>query len=385
MLIIRNITYKIESFLYSLFLPLHMVNTWGTESVKLFHIPVVIMGLYCIATLPKYCNITAVKWLIGFIACSSLSFIIGGIYILQSYLTMTIIILSVIPFIKLDKTLFISLSPPLYLAALICSFLFADYSNVLFRFTGLYNDPNFLVMSIIFGDFICILALRQKKLVLSIISITAFIFSLYLLMLTQSRGGLIGFCIMLLLGLIELNKYNKKLATSIIAVAIVSSGSLAATYHKNIEKYAERFDGMTSGEEGSAKTRIIQFQTVIKGISEYPEIILLGIGVGKTHDSEIPKNKRPDDVVTSMYQYRHMIHITPLAVFFENGLLALVCYAAFLWNVFRKTIKSHNFFFLGLVLAMFMQSMTIPSLSYVPMWLSFMTCLSIPTILPIRN
>ena len=69
MLIIRNITYKIESFLYSLFLPLHLVNTWGTESVKLFHVPVVLMGLFCIATLPKYLNITAVKWLIGFIGC----------------------------------------------------------------------------------------------------------------------------------------------------------------------------------------------------------------------------------------------------------------------------------------------------------------------------
>lgn len=369
-------SYIIQSILYSLFLPLHMLNTWGIEPIKLFYIPVFLMGFYSLINVKKYIDIPGTKWLLAFIVLSSLSFVIGGIYIIQSYLTISLIVLSVIPFVVLNKELYIRLTPFFYLVALVCSFLFADYSNVLHRFTGLYNDPNFLVMSILFGDFVCIIALRQRKLLLSAVSVIAILFSLYLLMLTQSRGGLIGFGLLMFFGLIELNKHHKKLSLALIAGVIVSSGSIAAMYHENIEIYAERFDGMASGEEGSAKTRILQFKTVTKGISDYPEIILLGVGVGKTHDSEIPKFRRPDDVITNMYQYRHMIHITPLAVFFENGILAFICYLGFLICVFRHTYKSHNLFYMGLFLAILAQSMTIPSLTYVPMWLAFAMCLS---------
>ena len=376
MLLSKKIRYFCKSAMYSLFLPLHIMNTLGSETLKLFQIPVAIMGLYALTVLPRYYrSYREVRLLVWFLLCVLISFTLGGLSILRSYLTVSLIILSVIPFIDLNKSLFVKLTPPLYLISLVYSYLYADYSNVLFRFTGLYNDPNFLVMSIILGDFICFYAFKNTKIIIKAISIVAILFSIYLLLLTQSRGGLIAFGILCFFGLLELYKTKKTLVFIILGTVFISSGSLTVKYYKNIQKYAERFDGMASGQEGSAKTRILQLKAIAQGVSEYPETILLGVGIGKTHDCEIPIWKRPDNVITERYQYQHQIHVTPAGVFFEDGILAFICYLIFMIDVFLRVKKSKNLFCMGLYLAATIQSLTIPSLPYLPYWVALIMCI----------
>lgn len=189
--------YIAESWMYALFLPLHMMNTIGFGPVKLFHIPVVILGLISVSKISFYYrHISVVRYVVWSLIFASLSLIYGGIPSIVSYLTVLIVAFSVFPLINLNKLLFLKLSPPLILSSLTFCFLTSEYID-LHRYTGLYNDPNYLVTSLILGLYICVIGFRQYSKFNKVIVVIIFIFSFYLLLLTQSRGGLISMCVFL--------------------------------------------------------------------------------------------------------------------------------------------------------------------------------------------
>lgn len=353
--------------------------------MKLFYIPVFIMGIAgCLNIKRYYKKYAVVKYLMWLIVFSAMPIAVSGLTRIVNYATFALLIVSVLPLIDLDKRLILKMSPPLIFAAmcLVKQYSPYDYSNMLMRFWGLYNDPNYLVMSVMVALFLSIIAFRNSGIINRIFIVGVCCLGLNFLLLSQSRGGLFAVAFMILMGLLELYKIHKKLAITMVCLCVIGSGTYVAANADRIDAFARRIDGM--GQETSTQTRITQAQEALKGARSHPEMIALGIGVGKTSEITTPYNKRPDNVLALVYHDKYIIHITPVAIWFEHGFLAFVFYVIVNIVLLKRIIKEHNLFVLGFFLAMTFQSCTIKTTEYLPYWEAIALCINIKTLLELK-
>lgn len=379
--------YIFQTICYALFIPLHLLNTFSIGPIKLFYIPVFIMGMFGLFDISHlYKRNKVIRWIIWLLLFSVMPILVSGLSSLFGYLTFVLLVISQFPLINLNKKLFLKLSPSFLFLSLIIVKKYATYdlSDMRMRFLGLYNDPNYLVMSIIISVFICICAFRHSTLLNKLIILGVFLLSLNFLLLSQSRGGLFSMTLMLALGLCELFFTNKKLAIFILVLFFAVSGKYIASNAERIAQFYSRIEGMN--KEKSANMRLWQAQAAWRGAMEHPELVAFGVGVGKTGEVAIAPHQRPDNTLELVYQnQKHVIHITPVAIWFEHGLLAFVCYIAFNGILLFRLLKQRQLFVLGLYLAMTLQSCTINTVGYLPYWMTIFLCINIYTILPWNN
>lgn len=129
MFLINNRFYNL---IYSLFLPLQILNAWSIGPIKLFYIPVGVMGIIGLCyfnNLIKYDRY--LKYIAGFAFLLMLSVVMGGFKVFFPLLSLYAILSSFIIFSALEKILFFRLSPYIYFISLILSFIFAPWPGAI--------------------------------------------------------------------------------------------------------------------------------------------------------------------------------------------------------------------------------------------------------------
>lgn len=358
-------------FLYSTILPLHMLNTLSIGSVKLFYIPVFILGIIGIFQLPnlinsinKHCNNT-LKYLLLFVISSALSII----YVLKfdSYFTLVLLFLAMLPIRTIDTRKLYPIASFLFVIALILSYRMSNYSETMYRYQGQYNDPNYFVTSIILGIFFCIQSLKTtRSKVMKLINILSIIYALYTILLTQSRGGILA---LLIFALCVLYTYLRKNIKSFVFVSILLVIAFSFLQgNELVEQVQNRFKGENQNDVSSSMSRFYEAEAAFKGIQQKPIILFIGAGIGTTGE----ENEYLDSFT---YDNPHRIHNTLVAVLFENGIIPFVFFCLFLWVIIKQTYRIKDKIYLGLTLAVIVQSLTIWIIPYIPFWLAMAFCM----------
>lgn len=346
-------------FLYSLLLPLHIINVVTVGgNVKLFFIPVVFLSLFNVLHIRTYLRN---KILLYLIIIGGLAFIPVVIFQspIRSLLVFFAIILSLtgLPFIE-KKPIYL-ITTPLFIVANIISYRYSDWIGLPYRFQGLYNDPNYMVISQIVGMYISIKAIvSYKNIIVRIVSVVSILLSLYIIMLTQSRGGILALCLFLLVYIPNFIWQNKRLSL-LILLLLVGGGFFSYNHFKDpIDRIWGRFFGDNDSDITAATSRLDQMKMAIQGIEAEPFYLIIGAGIGSSGGED------------SMYEDEHRIHNTLMSMLYENGIFALILFLlAFYKNAI--TLFKRDMLSFALVLALFLNAQTIWTLTYLPFWLGF--------------
>ncbi|WP_289870397.1 O-antigen ligase family protein [Bacteroides acidifaciens] len=382
MFLINNRFYNL---IYSLFLPLQILNAWSIGPIKLFYIPVGVMGIIGLCyfnNLIKYDRY--LKYIAGFAFLLMLSVVMGGFKVFFPLLSLYAILSSFIIFSALEKILFFRLSPYIYFISLILSFIFAPWPGLPYRFTGLYNDPNYFVMAMIVGIYICVKSYSLGGFYHKLICILSILLSLHFTILTQSRGGIVSLLVFGLFYLYVLYKNNRKAAYTVIVLSGIFSGILINNYGEGLTLVVERFAQKKSTDKGSSESRLREASGAIASISFRPEYLLFGAGYAITNHARISgDNKRESsaillkkELIDNHYLTNIRIHVTPIAIIYENGLLPFITLTIIVLMLLYGLYRSRDWLTLGFFLALLMQSLTFFAIPFLPFWEGFFLVIS---------
>lgn len=345
--------------LYSLLLPLHIVNSitiGGT--IKLFFIPVAFLSLFNILSIRTYLRdrILLYLFIIGCLAVIPVFVFQSSIRSLFVYL---IVLLSLIGLPYIEKKTIYLITTPLFIAANIISYKYSDWVGFPYRFQGLYNDPNYMVISQIVGIYISIKTIESfKNFFIRVLSIVSILVALYIVLLTQSRGGILALILFMLVYLPSFIHKHRRLALLLLVGIIAGSYFSYNRFKDPIDRVIVRFLGDNDADVSAASSRFDQIKMAMEGIESEPFYLLIGAGISASGGEE------------SMYDEDHRIHNTPVSLLYENGLFAL---ALFLIAFYKQTkaLFKRDMLSCALILALFLQSLTIWTLTYLPFWLGF--------------
>ena len=360
--------YIVYSLLYALLLPFHMLNSVEViGGIKLWYLPVACLAITGLFYLRELQRSIALRLYGGFVILTFTSILIGGSSVFMDCVNLLLIFLAMLPLIRLDKTLFYKLTPFFFIGAIYYSFTHANWESVNWRFQGMYNDPNYLVTSLIVGIYLCIQAFSNGRIAIKIISVLAILYALYTIMVTQSRGGTIALLTFALFIAVRSYRASKGWTMAVVVVLLVFSTSIMARYAQNIENIAMRFSGERAGDRSGAMSRFKEMDAGKDVIEHHPWVLITGAGYGITGSAK--------NMLELPYRYNseHRIHNTPFAVFFEQGIFAFILFVVMVYLAMKKNWKKDWIKF-GLLLAVGLQSMTIWLISYLPFWLCYLEC-----------
>lgn len=361
--------HKIISFLYALFLPLHMLNSMTLgESLKLWYLPVMVMavvGMFqCKRCWPyKQYRRYAMLVVLTFLTC-----IIGGTLVVGDCVNFLIIFLSLIPLLGMDKRLIYQLTPFFLFVAIELSFMFATWINTNYRFQGLYNDPNYLCVSLVVGIYMCCQNFKNNGWIVKMASVLAILFSIYTVLVTQSRGGMVALFCVLFFVLISYYSTNRKIVLTILLIGFLSSSSLMVKYAQNIDNIVMRFSGERESDVSSANSRIQEIESSFHAIADFPPVLLFGAGYGISGKALEERMNLP-----YLFDNYHRIHNTYMAVFFEQGVVSFFLFLGMVLTLVLRTWKNDKVKFAVLV-AILLQAATIWLMPYLPFWMIFTVC-----------
>ena len=363
-----RIVYIVCSLLYALLLPFHMLNSMEVAGgIKLWYLPVAclaIVGLFCLGELWKSLSLRLYG---AFVFLAFTSVLIGGSSAFVNCVNLSLIFLALLPLASFDKTLFYKLTPFFFMGAIYLSFTHANWESVNWRFQGMYNDPNYLVTSLIVGIYLCVQAFSEGKIVIKVISVIAILYALYTIMVTQSRGGTIALLTFAFFVAIKSYRASKGWTMAVVVLLLIFSTSIMARYAQNIENIAMRFSGERAGDRNGAMSRFKEMDAGKDVIENHPWVLITGAGYGITGSAK--------NMLELPYRYNseHRIHNTPFAVIFEQGIFAFILFVVMVYLAMKKNWKKDWIKF-GLLLAVGLQSMTIWLISYLPFWLCYLEC-----------
>lgn len=361
--------YIVYSLLYALLLPFHMLNSVEVAGgIKLWYLPVACLAITGLFHLKELQRSFALRLYGGFVILTFTSILIGGSSLLMNCVNLLLMFLAMLPMISLDKKLFYKLTPFFFLGAIYYSFTHANWESVNWRFQGMYNDPNYLVTSLIVGIYLCVQAFSGGKIVIKVISVIAILYALYTIMVTQSRGGTIALLTFALFIAIKSYRSSKGWTIAVVVLLLVFSTSITVRYAQNIENIAMRFSGERAGDRSGAMSRFKEMDAGKEVIENHPWVLITGAGYGISGSAK--------NMLELPYRYNstHRIHNTPFAVLFEQGVFAFFLLVAMVVLAMKNTWKKDWIKF-GLLLAVGLQSMTIWLISYLPFWLCYVECI----------
>ena len=187
---------------------LHVFNTLGGENIKAFHVPALlscICSFYLVNKKDKlykhFFYFMIVTLISSFFSINSGSLMVG--------VTMCIVMMSCIGLSYIDKSRVISLLIPT-IPAITTFLLVYAFKEVLYRYQGFYNDPNYLCTTLMSFLYISIITFKKyDSKIIKYLQLYNIVIIEALVMLTLSRTGMLCSSLLLFVAFFVSVTYEK--------------------------------------------------------------------------------------------------------------------------------------------------------------------------------
>lgn len=322
------------------------------DGVKLFYVPVILLSIFGLLFVKYELNDFFIKLILSTIILSLVPCITNNADFPFAFILIVLSLIG-IPFVY-DKLLY-KLSAILLPITLILMLVFAEWSYG-YRFYGFYNDPNYLALSMLCGMYLSMqMLLANESLLWNFISSLSVVMLVYVVFLTQSRGGIFSLSIFMLIALVRIYKTNYKSFIYIVFLLICEICVLTTYSYDGILTIIGRFVGERYSDVEAAGSRLYEIESAIDAILREPLDFLFGTGIGFTN------------IMSDQYRYIHRIHNTIIAILYENGAIEFCLFGMAFFYILLKNIRNKSVS-LALYFSMIIGSMTVWTLIYLPFW-----------------
>lgn len=245
------------------------------------------------------------------------------------------------------------------------------------RFMGLLTDANLAATYLTISFFIAIIfyklssSYREK-----VVSILTMLFTALCIFLTQSRGGLVGFIVGLIVYFIFNYKKTYKIILMILPlILIIYFGFIDVDYTflngSLSNQITDRIEEAAKGEGQFLIRKNLSLASIMMGL-DHP---IIGVGRGNFVNNSKPYidkiYDRSDDFVYKE-SIRHIPHNTFAGIFAELGIIGLIMFSSLFYIVFKKVRKSNyqlKDIILSMAIAFFVQSLVLSLENFRGLWI----------------
>ena len=307
----------------SLSLFFHVFNKVELFSgVKLFYIPALMsvpLSLYISKRKTKFFSLTIIFILVTFI--SALTVFSGAV--ISTFISFALVVLGTygLRYVDLNQLLYVNK----WLIPLVLIILLAEYwGELVYRFQGYYNDPNYLCTTLLVYLYILLSLIRKSKRMLSKIFYFAEVLLLLMLVfLTISRTGVLCVFLVVIVSLFHVIKKNPFISLGIITLFLLFSiNTFISVFEEQTSIFQQRLEKGDNLSSASDLRKELSLQGVKYVMSE-PFRLFLGIGIGETGNEEAIPNRKDF----------HRDHNTITSCLTEQGIIAFIFYALILWQI----------------------------------------------------
>ena len=232
-----------------------------------------------------------------------------------------------------------------------------------YRYGGFYGDPNFLALALNIIISLCYITFRHHKgILIRILCIGSIVGAIPLVLFGMSRGGILGLAVVLAAILVNTFKKSKLGFVLMTVVLIVVGGFFAKRTSDTIDLIESRYQAESEADRVGVRARIEGVQDAFRVLSNRPELIPFGIGLGNTYDTRAIYR---DDGFRSSY----VIHNTYVSLLYELGLIGLILYLMIYFHAFRQLFRQRNLLLLGILLSAIVSLFTLPGAAFMPGWI----------------
>lgn len=348
----------------SLTLFFHILNTVEIGGVKLFYIPSIISAILAIFILLKE-GINKKLFLVVFlflIVTYISAFLSSYINVLSSANSLCIIIIGCLGLTYCDKKQICRVNNiiiPIGLFMLIWAFLFSPLYNK-YRFTGFYDDPNYLCTTLIIYLYLILIQLDYVSIKLKTILICELLILIFLFTITLSRTGIFCSIIILFSGVYKYLKNNK---LGFLVIFVVLSLVIARTnYISYTDMLSERFFSNKDNVSSATNLREELSLQYLSIVINNPEYLFFGLGIGATGNA-----KQLNLPVRINYIRDHNTYTSCIS---EQGIIGLLLLLLIIYyctkNIFFSTTRTllRSITFCSLILF----GASIWQMTYFPFW-----------------
>lgn len=232
-----------------------------------------------------------------------------------------------------------------------------------YRYGGFYGDPNFLSLALNFLISICYMGIvRTDKNIEKIVGCISIVAAIPLILVGVSRSGILGLVLIMIVIMMNLRKNNRKIYTLLLIVIIATSGTVATKFSDTFDFIEARFSNDSESDKTSSEIRMIGISGCLNVLSNRPELIPLGIGVGNT--------------VATISEYQRYgyhsggdLHSTFFSILYEMGILGLICYSLLYWYSYINLKSRRNYLLISLLFSAVLSLLTLPGSAFMPAWI----------------
>lgn len=357
------IAITIYAWVISLALILHVFNEMTLGELKLFHIPTTLAFLISTAFIYKLCKPQVYAYcLIIFTFISA----ILSVYpqALYNALIFMVVIGACGSIPKCSYDHIIKLTN--YLIPIPMAFLAIGLAaNEKYRYTGMYNDPNYLCTTmLVFLFIICQGFYIFKNRTIKIGLICEILIILAITAATLSRTGLA--CILLMV-IISSWVFIKKYKVIAVALLIGGIGYLCYDTPPVVVEAIDKFESREENKGNFSSASNLRYEISMRGIRyvlSNPIELPFGMGIGAVGHWEYFNSDNTDI---------HIDHNTLTASFSEQGIIGLIFFVLILYTTFKtnwdlppnsklRLLRLSAFF------SIFIFSLSINQMTYLPFW-----------------
>ncbi len=342
---------------------LHVFNELGVGELKIFHIPAAVAFIIPIIFAYRINKIQSYSYFL--IVVTFLSALFSSYpQSLSKALTFMIVIGSCVAIPKCNYNYIVKLSNiliPIPLAFLVVGLM----TNVSYRYTGMYNDPNYLCTTLLVFLFLILQGFHifHNK-VIKIGFVCEIVIILALTVATLSRTGLACIMFMIVISAWEFIKKYK-----VMAVALLIAGGIYL-YSDTPQAIIEAIDQIESREDNKdnfASASNLRYEISMGGIRyvlSNPENLPIGMGIGAVGHWEYFNSDNHDS---------HIDHNTLTASFSEQGIIGFILFLLILITTFKvnwNLPKGNRLRLLRLsaLITIFLFCISINQMTYLPFW-----------------
>lgn len=186
-----------------------------------------------------------------------------------------------------------------------------------------YGDPNYQgFIFVSYGMFIILLKDYWKG--SGLIPIIAIISCVLVSLLGASRGTAVSLILVLIIFLIRRVSLLKLVPASLMVIFLLNFGL------KNIDMFGkitlvERMLNPRTSDAGAANSRLVEINAAFKEYKEQPQFAFFGFGLSRSASKE-----------TNFFNSRFRIHNTPVAIFFDTGLIGFALCVILFGSILQK-------------------------------------------------
>lgn len=202
-------------------------------------------------------------------------------------------------------------------------------------FNSQQSNENYSALTMIIPVFLSLYLFSQsKKQTVKIFLVISALVSFVCLLLTFSRGAILGAAIALLVLIYSLSKYNKEIFKEITLgkiVFVIASLIAIVVLYSHAEKFVNSFDVRNLLEKktyGSLEARIIQWKSIVTIMSN-SGLKNLFLGYGSNYPN----------IVGSISGYYISAHNIFFGHLIQNGIIGCICLISLFVNSIKKSIE----------------------------------------------